>query len=91
MLLSILRSLYFKATVDFMLSSVQARHILICQHSEEPQNKYSCKIKIIIIIMSRRLHGSPRLSLATLLYRLLLVVGLQGYILYRHRAFVYRF
>ena len=46
---------------------------------------------IIIIIMSRRQQGSPWLSLATQLYRQLLPVGLQGYILYRHRAVVYRF
>ena len=34
---------------------------------------------------------SLRTSLATRLYRPLLPVGLQGYILYRHRAFVFRF
>ena len=42
------------------------------------------------IIMSHRQHGSPWPSLATRLYHPLLPVGLQGYILYRHRAVVYR-
>ena len=46
---------------------------------------------IIIIIMSHRHRGSPWPSPATRLYRLSLPVGLQGYILYRHRAIVYRF
>ena len=45
----------------------------------------------IIIIMSCRQHGSPRLSFATRFYRPSLPVGPQGYILYRHRAVVYRF
>ena len=40
----------------------------------------------ICIIMSHRQHGSPWPSLATRLYCPLFLVGLQGYILYRHRA-----
>ena len=39
---------------------------------------------ICIIIMSHCQHGSPWLSPANLLYRPLLPVGLQGYILYWH-------
>ena len=39
-----------------------------------------------ISIMSRRHPGSPWPSLATCLYCLSLLVGLQGYILYRHRT-----
>ena len=46
---------------------------------------------IIIIIMSRCQHGSPWPSPATDLYRPSLPVGLQGYILYQHRAVVCRF
>ena len=42
----------------------------------------------IIIIMLHHQHGSPWPFSATLLYR---PGGLQGYILYRHRAGVYRF
>ena len=45
-------------------------------------------IIIIIIMMSRHQHGSPWPSLATLLYRPSFPVGLQDYILYRHRAVV---
>ena len=41
--------------------------------------------------MSHCLHGSPRPSLASRLYRQSLPEGLQGYILYWHRAVVYRF
>ena len=48
-------------------------------------------IYIIIIIMSRHQHGYPWSSLATGLYRQSLPAGLQGYILYRHRAAVCRF
>ena len=48
-------------------------------------------IIIIIIILSHRQHGSPLLSLATLLYRPLLSVDLQGNILYPHRAVVCKF
>ena len=40
----------------------------------------------IIIIMSRCQHGSPWPSLVTRLYHPSLSGGLQGYILYRHRA-----
>ena len=55
--------------------------------------KYSQRsiIIIIIMIMSCRQHGSPWPSPSTLLNRLSLPVGLQGYILYRHRAVVWRF
>ena len=45
---------------------------------------------IIIIIMSHGQHGSLRPFLATRLYRPSLLGGLQGRILYRHRAVVYR-
>ena len=45
----------------------------------------------VIIIMSYRQHRSPWASLVTRLYHPSLPVGLQGYILYRHRAVVYRF
>ena len=48
-------------------------------------------IYIYIIIMSRYQHRSPRPSLPARLYRPLLPGGLQGYILYRHRAVVYKF
>ena len=43
-------------------------------------------IIIIIIIISHRQRGSPWTSPSTLLYRPLLPIGLQGYILYLHRA-----
>ena len=45
----------------------------------------------IIIIMSRCQHEYPWPFFATLPYRPLLPAGLQGYILYRHRAAVCRF
>ena len=45
---------------------------------------------VIILIMSRCQHGSPSPFLTTRLYRPSLPGGLQGYILYRHRAVVYR-
>ena len=45
----------------------------------------------IIIIMSRCPHGSPWPSLAIRLYCPSLLGGLQGYILYQHRAVVYKF
>ena len=59
-------------------------------------NHWLCAIKwiieiIIIIVNSRCQHGSPWPSSATRLYRPSLPVGLQGYILYWHRAVVYRF
>ena len=50
-----------------------------------------CYPKYEYVIMSRCQHGSPWPPLATRLYRPLLPGGLQGYILYRHRAVVYRF
>ena len=50
-----------------------------------------CVCLNVIIIVLRCQHGSPWPSLATRLYRQLLPGGLQGYILYRHRAVVYRF
>ena len=46
---------------------------------------------IIIIIMLRCRHGSPWPSPSCSLYRPLLPEGLPGYILYRHRAVLYRF
>ena len=46
---------------------------------------------IIIIILSRHQHGYPWSSPATPLYCPSLPVGLQGYILYWHRAVVCRF
>ena len=51
----------------------------------------SIKEKIIIINMSRCQQGSPRLSLATRLYRPLFPGGLQSYVPYRHKAVVFRF
>ena len=48
-------------------------------------------IIIIIIITSPHQHGYSWSSLATLLYSPLLPAGLQGYILYQHRAAVCRF
>ena len=48
-------------------------------------------IIIIIIIISHRQHGSPWPSFATRLYRPSLPAGLQGYLLYRRRAVVYKF
>ena len=45
----------------------------------------------ITIIMSGCQNGSPWPSFATRLYRPSLPGGLQGYILYRHRAVIYRF
>ena len=48
-------------------------------------------ISSIIIIMSRPQHGCPGPSLITRLYRPSLLVGLQGHILWRHRAVVCRF
>ena len=45
----------------------------------------------LFIMMSRCKHGSPWPSLATRLYCPLFLVSLQGYILYQHRAVVYRF
>ena len=41
--------------------------------------------------MSGHQHRYTRFSFATVLYPPLLPVGLQDYILYRHRAAVYRF
>ena len=49
-----------------------------------------CKC-LILIIKSRYQHRCPWPSPTTLLYRPLLLVGLRGYILYRHRAVVCRF
>ena len=46
---------------------------------------------IIIIIMSQHQHEYLWPPLATTLYRQSLTVGLQGYILYRHRAVICRF
>ena len=46
---------------------------------------------VVFIIMSHHQHGYPRPFLATPRYRPLLPAGLQGYILYRHRAPVCRF
>ena len=45
---------------------------------------------IIITIMSRYQQGYPWSPPATILYRQLLPVGFQDYILYRHRAAVCR-
>ena len=51
-------------------------------HEEHHENSFT--------IMSRCQHRSPRPSLITHLYRLSPPGGLQGYILYRHRAVVDR-
>ena len=48
-------------------------------------------LESVIIIMSRHQHEFPWLSPTTRLYCLSLSIGLQDYILYRHRAVVYRF
>ena len=48
-------------------------------------------IIIIIIVLSCYQHGYPWSSLATPLYRLSLLAGRQGFILYHHRAAVCRF
>ena len=48
-------------------------------------------IIIIIIIISHTQRISPWLSLTTRLNRPSFPIGLQGYILYRQRAIVYRF
>ena len=48
-------------------------------------------MNLLYIIMSRHRHGYPWPFLATLLYRPLLLAGLQGYIPNRHRAAVCRF
>ena len=62
---------------------------------KEKQENYNTSIfilfNIIIIIMKRCQHGSPRHSLPTRLYRPSLPVGPKGYILYQHRAAVCRF
>ena len=42
-------------------------------------------------MMSSYQHGSPWPSLDTRLYRQSYPAGLQGFILYRHRAVLYRF
>ena len=55
---------------------------------------YLCLLKLfnfIIIIMLRYQHGYPWPSLTTPLCHPLLPAGLQGYILYRHRAAVCKF
>ena len=53
-----------------------------------PQVIYIIFSMSIHTMMSHRQHGPPWPSLATCLYRPSLPVGLQGYILYRHRAVV---
>ena len=60
------------------------------ENNGEP-NHYKFFIIIIIIIMSHCQYRSPWPSLTTGLSRPSLPVGLQGCILYRHRAVVYRF
>ena len=52
-----------------------------------------CRFSLLIFLsqMSNCKHGFPWPSLATRLYRPTLLVGLQGYILYRHSAVLYRF
>ena len=66
---------------------------ILADHSEDiglcTTGHYS--LNFMIIIMSRHQHGYPWPSAATLLYRPSLLVGFQGYILYRHRALVCRF
>ena len=49
------------------------------------------RIPTFIIIMSRGQHGYPWPSPTIRLYRPSLLVGLQGYIMYQHKAVVYRF
>ena len=49
------------------------------------------EITTVIITLSHRQRLSPWPSPATFLYRPSLPVSLQGYILYRHRAVLYRF
>ena len=66
--------------------------IFVCRYVTAVYQKCVFSLSFyIIIIMSRSQHGSPWPSLATRLYHPLFTVGLQGHILYRHRAVVYRF
>ena len=64
-------------------------HICVCVCVCVCDNFY--KKKIIIIIMSHCQHGFPWPSLTIRHYRPPLSGDLPGYILYRHRAVVYRF
>ena len=75
---------------SFITLNVREKHVFMAENSESliARKHY---IIIIITIMSRRQQGSPWTSLNTLLYRPSLLVGLQGYILYRHRAVVHGF
>ena len=63
----------------------------ILQTNEYATQTVHIKYIIMIIILSCYQHRSPWVSLTTRLYRPSLPEGLQGYILYRHKAVVYRF
>ena len=90
--------LFIKKRIPVFTLSHNQKRLMMCVNSSNTVTRettlfslLNLKQVIIIIIMSYCQHGSPWPSPTSLLYRPLLPVGFQGYILYWHKAVVYRF
>ena len=84
------RNVWFWPLVSFFLRKFRRIVAVTIRWSKDTLLKEEYAF-IIIIIMSHLQHGYPWPSPATLLYRPSLPVGLQGYILHRHRTVACRF